>query len=102
MLSMQNPRVRNETQEIIVNPLNTPYKGNENHCKIVLPPTPYLVLTLLAECCFTSTENVGLLGTGAQDGHLDFHTDPELRSAAETCYHFYCLGLLAVSVNDFC
>ena len=31
------------------------------------------------ECCFTSTETVGLLGTGAQDGHLDFHTVPELR-----------------------
>ena len=30
------------------------------------------------ECCFTSTETVGLLGTGAQDGHLDFHTSPEL------------------------
>ena len=24
--------------------------------------------------CFTSTETVGLLGTVAQDGHLDFHT----------------------------
>ena len=30
--------------------------------------------------CFTSTETVGLLGTGAQDGHLDFHTAPELYS----------------------
>ena len=30
------------------------------------------------ECCFTSTETVGLLGTGAQDVHLDFHTDHEL------------------------
>ena len=30
------------------------------------------------ECCFTSAETVGLLGTGAQDGHLDFHTAPEL------------------------
>ena len=28
--------------------------------------------------CFTSTETVGLLGTGAQDGHLDSHTAPEL------------------------
>ena len=28
--------------------------------------------------CFTSTETVGLLGTGDQDGHLDFHTAPEL------------------------
>ena len=30
------------------------------------------------QCCFTSTETVGLLGTGAQDGHLDFHTAPVL------------------------
>ena len=32
----------------------------------------------LLKCCFTSTETLGLLGTGAQDGHLDFHTAPEL------------------------
>ena len=38
----------------------------------------------LLKCCFTSTETVGLLGTGTQDGHLDlyhhldFHTAPEL------------------------
>ena len=32
---------------------------------------------LLLKGCFTSTETVGLLGTGAQDGHLDFHTAPE-------------------------
>ena len=31
----------------------------------------------LVECCFTSTETVGLLGMGAQDGHLGFHTAPE-------------------------
>ena len=30
------------------------------------------------ECCFTSTETEGLLGMGAQDGHLDFRTAPEL------------------------
>ena len=30
------------------------------------------------KCCFTSTETVGLLGTGAQDVHLYFHTAPEL------------------------
>ena len=35
-------------------------------------------LWLMVECCFTSTETVGLLGTGAQGGHLDFHTPPEL------------------------
>ena len=33
---------------------------------------------MLVECCFTSTQTVGLLGTGAQDGHLDFHTAPDL------------------------
>ena len=32
----------------------------------------------LVECCFTSTETVGLLGKRAQDGHLDFHTAHEL------------------------
>ena len=32
----------------------------------------------LVECCFTSTETVSLLGTGAQDGNLDFHTAPDL------------------------
>ena len=35
-------------------------------------------LSRLLKCCFTSTETVGLLGTGAQDVHLDFHTAPEL------------------------
>ena len=34
--------------------------------------------SLLLKCCFTSTETVGLLGTGAQNVHLDFHTAPEL------------------------
>ena len=33
----------------------------------------------LVEYCFTSTETVGLLGTGAQDGRLDFHTACEGR-----------------------
>ena len=33
----------------------------------------------LVECCFTSTETVGLLRAGAQDVHLDFHTARELR-----------------------
>ena len=38
------------------------------------------------ECCFTSTETVGLLGTGAQDGHLDFHTAP-----VDVKHHVYLL-----------
>ena len=32
----------------------------------------------MLKCCFTSTETVGLLGTGAHDGHLNFHIAPEL------------------------
>ena len=32
----------------------------------------------LVEFCFTYTEAVDLLGTGAQDDHLDFHTPPEI------------------------
>ena len=38
----------------------------------------WLVHTPLVEGCFTSTETVGLLGMGAQNGHLDFHTTPEV------------------------
>ena len=36
----------------------------------------------LAECCFTSTETVGLLGTGAHDDLPDFHTSPATLGAA--------------------
>ena len=36
---------------------------------------------LLLKCYFTSTETVGLLGMGAQDVHLNFHTAPELCGA---------------------
>ena len=39
--------------------------------------------------CFTSTETVGLLGTGAQDGHLDFHTVPELCRVLLFVLHIY-------------
>ena len=46
------------------------------------------------KCCFTSTDyglcSYGLLGTGgAQDGHLDFHTAPEL------CHHSPQVGSVA-------
>ena len=42
-------------------------------------PLPDLYKTnWLFECSFTSTETVGLLGTGVQDIHLDFHTAPGL------------------------
>ena len=38
------------------------------------------------KCCFTSTETVGLLGTGAQEVHLDLHTAPEERWGAMRAY----------------
>ena len=37
-----------------------------------------MCMWLKLKCCFMSTETVGLLGTGAQDSHLNFHTVPEL------------------------
>ena len=40
------------------------------------------------KCCFTSTETVGLLGTGAQDVHLDFHIAPELCCDASVQFCF--------------
>ena len=41
---------------------------------------------MMMKFCFTSTETVGLLGTGAQDGHLNFHTAPELCTDARGAY----------------
>ena len=48
---------------------------------------------VLAECCFTPTETVGLLGTAAQDGHLDFHTAPEL------CLMVYTKGITTIGTR---
>ena len=45
---------------------------------------------MMMKFCFTSTETVGLLGTGAQDVHLDFHTASELSCYCETFAVFYC------------
>ena len=44
----------------------------------------------VVECCFTSTESVGLLGTGAQDAHLDFHTALELCHVEHYIQWAYC------------
>ena len=46
----------------------------------------------LVECCFTSTD-VGLLGMGAQDRCLDFHTAPELCAPKEfsDIYNLWCM-----------
>ena len=45
--------------------------------------------TVLLKRCFTFTETVGLLGTGAQDRHLDYHTAPELSHTVSTNHHFW-------------
>ena len=52
--------------------------------------------------CFTSTETEGLLGTGVQDGHLDFHTALELCKRSMTqkdtkyCFFWCTLGGVCV------
>ena len=50
-------------------------------------------LLITPEYCFTSTETVGLLGTGAQDDHLDFHTAPELSVFICFCFIMKPFGL---------
>ena len=58
----------------------------------------------LVECCFTSTETVGLSGTGAQEVHLDFHTPPELCEVGwlvECCFtSTETVGLLGTGSQD--
>ena len=49
----------------------------QGHFPRSCPPSLGLQLLLL-KCCFTSTDTIGILGMGAQDGHLDFHATPEL------------------------
>ena len=73
-----------------LNKKDVPVRAQDWQCKsrggrpagLPVPNKPYDLcgrrLLLLLKCCITSTETVGLLGTGAQDVHLDFHTDPEL------------------------
>ena len=55
-------------------------------------------LLLLLKCYFTSTETVGLLGTGAQDVHLDFHTAPEVCARLSVEDVLQCPGLAHVSI----
>ena len=43
---------------------------------LIFVVTSVIHCKMMKKSCFTSTETVGLLGTGAQDGHLDFHTAP--------------------------
>ena len=49
-----------------------PLKSISTGFEIFMP-----LLLLLLKGCFLTTETVDLSGTGAQDGHLNFHTAPE-------------------------
>ena len=51
-------------------------------------------------CCFMSTETVGLLRTGTQDGHLDFHTAPELCRFSRLRYLFV-EALILLGVHNY-
>ena len=53
-------------------------------------PALALLSLVMMKCCFTSTETIGLLGTGAQDVHLDFHTVPELCKSVLQCKEVSC------------
>ena len=53
-------------------------KGEPKRCRAEVLPALTSLTARPNRLTFTSTETVGLLGTGAQDGHLDFHTAPEL------------------------
>ena len=48
-----------------------------------------ILIVAVVVCCFTSTETVGLLRTGDQDGHLDFLTAPGLSNLIGFCCCFY-------------
>ena len=54
-----------------------------------------VISSRLVELRLLSTETVGLLGTGAQDGHLDFHTAPEL---CNWVAGFFCRGWVLLYV----
>ena len=59
-------------------------RGDENEMQASGKQVKHVMYVKMVECCFTSTATVGLLGTGAKDGHLDFHTAPELWWAGVT------------------
>ena len=59
----------------------------------------------MVECCFMTTETLGLLGTGAQDGHLDSHSSWALDTkkvksdtGIDGClHHLWCFGYICSS-----
>ena len=63
------------TSASVMSPGRGPQRKDVILMNIRYAPTSWL------KCCFTSTETIGLLGTGTQDGYLDFHTAPDLCNA---------------------
>ena len=56
----------------------------------------------MLKCCFTSTETVGLLGTGAQDGHLDSHAALELSVTGMMMTGYKYIVLFSAMICDTC
>ena len=83
LVILQNKNTSNRTSLILFSAASVvcyiPCSATTKHMYPMfwLKLTTHLMLLLL-KCCFMAAETVGLLGTGAQDGHLDFHTAPEL------------------------
>ena len=77
---------------------------SEHISEYALTTSPQMVLNMLLwKCCFTSTETVGLSGTGAEDVHLDFHTAPELCDLVDKkkdLTHPFILILFLLSVTN--
>ena len=72
-------RCKYTTSVDIQNALQWDRKNDSRSSRITCDKSEWVCLTVgWLKCCFTSTETVGLLGTGALDVHLDFHTTPEL------------------------
>ena len=68
-------------------------KSDSSYCSRVTDEnshvTTYTYAIVLVECCFTSTETIGLLGTGAQDGH--FPSLISLLVSVDIKHHVYLL-----------
>ena len=47
-------------------------------CRVDILGTNCDQCVCMVQRCFTSTETIRIIGRGAQDGHLDFHTALEL------------------------
>ena len=69
----------------------------ESCLPIILADNDIVAAKNWVHCCFSSTETESLLGTGAQDVHLHFHTAPELCGCEKE--HVRLLWTVCLSAN---